>query len=41
MMMLMAAVPYNIAMETERSSLVLNTEELMSLVLITSNFLSA
>lgn len=32
---LMAAVPYNIAMETERSSLFLNTEELLSLALIT------
>lgn len=30
MMMLMAAVPYNIAMETERSSLFLNTDELMN-----------
>lgn len=38
---LMAADPYNIAMETERSSLFLNIEELMSLVLITSNLLSA
>lgn len=33
MMMLMAADPYNIAMETDRSSLFINIEELMSLAL--------